>query len=140
VQATHPMQDAGPILLFDGVCNLCNSSVQFIIRHDPQSKFRFAALQSDFGVALLRKHGLTPGKPDSILLIKGDRHYQRSNAALEISKDLSGLWPALYIFKIIPLFLRDALYDLMAKYRYKFFGTRDECLIPTPELKARFLG
>ena len=129
----------GPILLFDGVCNLCNSSVQFIIKRDPQTRFRFAALQSDFGIAALQKFGIPPGQLNSVILVNGERVYQKSDAALEIVKNLSGLWPAIYVFKLIPRFLRDWLYDRVAGNRYRLFGTRAECLIPTPELKSRFI-
>ena len=126
------------IILFDGVCNLCNGSVLFIIRRDPKSKFRFAALQSDFGMAKLRHYGIPPGMLNSIILIQHGKAHQKSNAALEIAKNLSGLWPAMYVFKIIPRVVRDWVYDLIARNRYKLFGRRDECMIPTPELKARF--
>jgi predicted DCC family thiol-disulfide oxidoreductase YuxK len=127
-----------PTILFDGVCNLCNHSVQFIIRHDPRSKFRFAALQSGFGMAQLAHFGIAPGMLNTVILIQHGKAYQKSNAVLEIAKNLSGLWPAMYIFKLIPRFIRDGVYDLIAKNRYKLFGRRDECMIPTPELKSRF--
>ena len=135
---TNPMTQ-GPILLFDGVCNLCNSSVQFIIKRDPQSKFRFAALQSDFGIAALQKFGIPPGQMNSVILVMGERLYQKSDAVLEIVKNLSWLWPALYVFKLIPRFLRDWLYERVAGNRYRLFGKREECMIPTPELKSRFV-
>ena len=128
------------IILFDGVCNLCNGSVQFIIRRDPGAKFRFAALQSDFGESQLQHYGIPPGMLNSIILIQEGKAHQKSNAALEIAKNLSGLWPALYVFKIIPRVVRDWIYDLIAKNRYKLFGRRDECMIPTPELRSRFVN
>ena len=129
-----------PIILFDGVCNLCNGSVQFIIRRDPGSRFHFAALQSDFGNSQLLRYGIPPGMLNSVILIQDGKAHQKSNAALEIAKQLSGLWPAMYIFKIIPRFIRDWVYDRIAKNRYKLFGRRDECMIPTPGLKGRFVN
>ncbi len=127
-----------PIILFDGVCNLCNSSVQFIIRRDPRSKFLFAALQSDFGTAQLHHFGMAPGMLNSIILIQNGKAHQKSSAALEIARSLSGLWPVMYIFKLVPRVIRDWVYDRIAKNRYKLFGRRDECMIPTLELKSRF--
>jgi predicted DCC family thiol-disulfide oxidoreductase YuxK len=127
-----------PVILFDGVCNLCNHSVQFIIRHDHRSQFHFAALQSGFGMAQLLHFGIEQGMLNTVILIHHGKAYQKSNAALEIAKKLSGLWPALYIFKLVPRFMRDGMYDLIAKNRYKLFGRLDECMIPTPELKSRF--
>lgn len=131
--------DKGPILLFDGVCNLCNSSVQFIIQRDTNAKFRFAALQSEFGIATLKKFGIPPEQLNSVILIIGERLFQKSDAALEIVKNLSALWPALYVFKILPRFMRDGLYDLLAGNRYRLFGKRAECMVPTKELKSRFI-
>ena len=127
-----------PIILFDGVCNLCNNSVQFVIRRDQQRKFRFASLQSNVGQHYLQRFGV---KPDvySIILIQDGRVFDRSSAALEIAKNLSGAWPAFYTLKIIPKFLRDIVYDFIARRRYKWFGKKDECMIPTPDLKDRFL-
>lgn len=129
-----------PVILFDGVCNLCNGSVLFIIKRDPRSQFYFAALQSDFGNRQLKNFGLPATELNSVLLIKGGTLYQKSNAALEIAKQLSGLWPALYIFKIVPPFLRDGIYTWIARNRYRWFGKKDACMIPTPELKSRFLA
>ena len=128
------------VVLFDGVCNLCNGSVQFVINHDPTSKFRFAPLQSAYGTTQIQKFGLTPGMMNSVLLVDKSKLYQKSNAALEISRHLSGLWPGFYVFKIVPAFLRNWMYDLIAKNRYRLFGRREECMIPTPELRARFLN
>jgi len=128
------------VVLFDGVCNLCNSSVQFIIRRDPRARIYFAALQSEYGRAQIKKFNLPPDKLYSVMFIKNGQLRERSNAALEIARHLSGFWPAFYFFKIIPRFMRDALYDFIAANRYKWFGKKDECMIPTPELKGRFLG
>ncbi|HRK53241.1 MAG TPA: thiol-disulfide oxidoreductase DCC family protein [Cyclobacteriaceae bacterium] len=135
--APHTIENA--VVLFDGVCNLCNGSVQFIIKRDKASKFHFAALQSEYGQTQLLRLGIPPSALQSIVLIKGDRFYQRSNAVLEITKMLGGLWSVLYVFKIVPAFLRDWLYNGIANNRYKWFGRQDQCMIPTPALKARFL-
>ncbi|MEQ8363731.1 MAG: thiol-disulfide oxidoreductase DCC family protein [Cyclobacteriaceae bacterium] len=127
------------VVLFDGVCNLCNGSVQFIIKRDKANKFHFAALQSKYGQAQLSLLGIPSSSLQSIVLIKGDRFYQRSNAVLEIAKMLGGLWSLFYVFKIVPAFLRDWIYNGLANNRYKWFGRQDQCMIPTPALKARFL-
>ncbi len=128
-----------PVLLFDGVCNLCNSSVQFIINKDPQGVFQFASLQSDIGKTLLEKYNLDAGAMDSVVLIRNDKAYTRSSAALQAVRILGGAWSLLYGFIIIPKFLRDAVYDWVARNRYKWFGKKDSCWLPTPDLKARFL-
>jgi predicted DCC family thiol-disulfide oxidoreductase YuxK len=134
------MGTTDPIILFDGVCNLCNQSVQFVIRHDPNSRFRFAALQSDFGRSELTKHQLDSDKLLSIVLLIGDKVYDRSRAALEIARRLDGLMPLMYVFVIVPPFIRNFVYDWIARNRYKWFGKIDECMIPTPELRARFIN
>jgi predicted DCC family thiol-disulfide oxidoreductase YuxK len=126
------------LILFDGLCNLCNSSVQFLIKRDPHAKFRFASLQSPRGQTELKRFNLDPGTLHSIVVIEGDRYYDRSNAALKIATSLGGVWSLFYFFYVFPRFLRDPVYDLISKNRYRFFGKRDECMIPTPELKARF--
>jgi predicted DCC family thiol-disulfide oxidoreductase YuxK len=128
-----------PIILFDGVCNLCNGSVQFVIKRDPEGLFRFAALQSSQGQELMRQHNLDTSGLYSIIVVSGDKVWQRSRAALEIVRHLSGLWPLLYAFIIVPPFIRDWVYDRIAANRYKWFGKKEECMIPTPELRARFL-
>jgi predicted DCC family thiol-disulfide oxidoreductase YuxK len=128
-----------PVILFDGVCNLCNGSVQFIIKRDRKNRFHFAALQSAFGQQKLNQLNIPTESLQSIVLIDGDKYYQRSNAVLEVSKHLGGAWPLLYVFKIIPRFLRDAVYNFIANNRYRWFGKQDQCMIPTPALKARFL-
>lgn len=125
------------VILFDGVCNLCSASVRFVIRRDKQVKFRFASLQSEFA-----KKRLPEMKGDgmkTIVLLKSGRTYFRSDAALEISRELAGLWPALYAFKIIPLFLRDFIYNFISRNRYRWFGKKEECWIPAPEWSARFV-
>ena len=131
-------------ILFDGVCNFCNASINFIIDRDSKGIFKFAALQSEVGQELLKKFGLKTNDSesrtfDSIVAIKGDKVYQKSDAALEIARRMDGIWKIFYVFKIIPAFLRNPVYDLVAKNRYRIFGRTDACRIPTPELKARFL-
>ncbi|PVW15613.1 thiol-disulfide oxidoreductase DCC family protein [Marixanthomonas spongiae] len=127
------------IILFDGVCNLCNSSVIFAIKRDKNDVFRFAALQSEIGEELTSKLNIDTSKTDSIILIDGDAHYEKSSAALCIAKHLSGGWPLLYAFIIIPKFIRDSVYNFIAKNRYKWYGKKESCMIPTPELQAKFL-
>ncbi|GAA0871670.1 DUF393 domain-containing protein [Gangjinia marincola] len=127
------------IILFDGVCNLCNSAVTFIIRRDKNKVFRYAALQSDIGVFLLDKYHISPKETDSIILIDVGKVYVKSSAALRISKYLKGGYPALYGFMIFPKFIRNGVYDFIANYRYKWFGKKDSCMIPTPELKSLFI-
>lgn len=128
------------VVLFDGVCNLCNGSVLFIIKRDAKSKFKFASLQSEYGAEQMKKFNLPPSSLNSVLLIKDGRLFQRSNAALEIASLLDGLWPILYVFKIVPVFLRDLVYDWVASNRYRWFGKKEACMIPTPEMRARFIN
>lgn len=130
------------IVLFDGVCNLCSASVQFMIARDPKARLQFAALQSEAGKKILAEHGMTPpeGDPDSILLVDGDRVYDKSTAALRIAKALTFPWFLAWPWIIVPRFLRDVLYRFIAKRRYVWFGKKDSCLIPTPELRARFIS
>ena len=126
-------------ILFDGVCNFCNASINLIIDRDSKGIFKFAALQSEVGQELLKKFGLKTSDFDSIVAIEGDKVYQKSDAALEIARRMDGIWKFFYVFKIIPPFLRNPIYDLVARNRYRIFGRTDACRIPTPELKARFL-
>lgn len=129
------------VVLFDGVCNLCNASVQFILDRDPQARFRFASLQSDAAKRLLSTRGLAlpEGDPESVMLVEGDRVYSHSDAALRIARGLRGVWKALVAFLIVPRFIRDAVYRFIARNRYRWFGRTEECRIPTPALRARFL-
>jgi predicted DCC family thiol-disulfide oxidoreductase YuxK len=129
-----------PVVLFDGVCNLCNGSVVFIIKRDAKSKLRFASLQSEYGEEQMKKFNLPPSALNSVLLIKGGRLFQKSNAALEIASMLDGIWPMLYVFKIVPRFLRDFIYDWIAHNRYRWFGKKEACMIPTPDMRARFIN
>ena len=127
------------IILFDGVCNFCNASINFIIDHDPEKHFKFAPLQSDFGQKTLRKFHKNTEDFDSVILLKNNQLYQKSEAALEITKHLSGFWKYLAIFKILPTFVLNFFYDIIAKNRYQIFGKSDTCRMPTPDLKERFL-
>lgn len=127
------------ILLFDGVCNLCNGIVQFIIKHDPKAKFRFASLQSKTGQALLRKFGLKTDDFDTFVLVRGETYFVRSSAVLRVLHELGGMWKLFYVFIILPAPLRDFFYNAIASSRYKLFGRRESCMVPTPELKQRFL-
>jgi len=137
-QSPHTHTDS-IIILFDGVCNLCNGAVQFIIRRDPKQHFKFASLQSPSAQALLQTHGIDPATLYSILVLHNGTLYERSDAALHIARHLPSPWPALTLFKILPKKLRDALYNWVATNRYKWFGQRQSCMIPTPDLKSRFL-
>jgi predicted DCC family thiol-disulfide oxidoreductase YuxK len=132
----------GALVLFDGVCNLCSATVQFIIDRDPAGHFRFAALQSAAGAKALAEHGAAPvvGDPDSVMLLEGARVYTHSDAALRVARRLTGLWPVLYAFIVVPRFMRDVLYRFIARNRYRWFGRTEACRIPTPELRARFLS
>jgi predicted DCC family thiol-disulfide oxidoreductase YuxK len=123
------------VVLFDGVCNLCNGAVQFIIKRDPAASFRFSALQSAGARRLL---GARP-TVDSIVLLEGERIYAKSAAALRIARGLRFPWPLLYVFWLVPRPLRDWVYDGVARHRYAWFGKRDSCMLPTPELRQRFL-
>lgn len=127
------------IILFDGVCNFCNGSVNFIIENDSQDYFKFSPLQSDIAQELLEKHNIDISKTDSVVLIENDKAYTHSTAALKIAKRLNGVYPLLYGFVIIPKFIRDFLYKTFAKYRYKLFGKKDICMMPTPEIREKFL-
>jgi predicted DCC family thiol-disulfide oxidoreductase YuxK len=132
-------QSNHPVILFDGVCNLCNSSVQFIIKHDKKSVFRFASLQSNFGKSIIQKFNLTTKDIDSVILLENDVAKIKSDAALEIVKKLGGIYSLLYIFKIVPNFIRDKVYDFVAQNRYRWFGKQESCWIPTPGLKKLFI-
>jgi predicted DCC family thiol-disulfide oxidoreductase YuxK len=138
------------IVLFDGVCNFCNASVNFIIEHDRDGYFKFAPLQSDAGMKFAGEYGIVSATVeraedlgvipiDSLILIEDGRAYTHSTGALRIARRLSAPWSWLYGFMIVPQPIRDLFYRLFAKYRYRFFGKKDECMIPTPEVQARFL-
>ncbi|MGZ4053690.1 MAG: thiol-disulfide oxidoreductase DCC family protein [Bacteroidia bacterium] len=128
------------IILFDGVCNLCNSSINFVIRHDKKNHFLFAPLQSETAKRLLEKYAIDPLKTDSFILIENENAFIKSSAALRVTKHLNKLYPLLYSLLIIPPFIRNGVYDYIAKNRYKWFGKKDSCMIPTKELKEKFIS
>ena len=127
-----------PVILFDGVCNLCTGSVQFILKRDNNKTFSFASLQSDYGQKLLEQFDLPTNTFNSFILYQDGRIYTKSTAALKMFQQLKG-WKWAKLFWIVPGFIRDAIYNLIAKNRYNWFGKKEECWVPTPELKARFL-
>ncbi len=131
-----------PVVLFDGVCNLCNGAVQFIIDRDPQSVFRFASLQSDAGRALLASHGysLPAGDPETLILVEQGQVFERSTAALKIARHLRGGWKVFAALLVLPAGFRDLGYRFIAAHRYRWFGKADACRLPTPELRTRFLS
>lgn len=127
------------LVLFDGVCNLCNTSVQFIIERDPKQKFYFSSLQSETGKFLLQKYKIDTQNTDSLVLIQNGKAYIKSTAALRIASQLKGPVKILSILRILPKFLRNLAYDIVAKNRYLWFGKREHCMIPSPALRKRFL-
>lgn len=128
------------IILFDGVCNLCNALVNFVIDRDPRSYFRFGALQSDRGCALLRAYRISTQDLRTLVLIEDGGAHVESTAVLRIVRRLNGLWPVLYLLIVIPRRLRDPLYRLIARHRYRWFGRRDQCRLPEPSIQDRFLS
>jgi predicted DCC family thiol-disulfide oxidoreductase YuxK len=128
-----------PIIFFDGVCNLCSRSVQFIIKKDKKKQFRFASLQGKAGQELLKKFNLPADHFNSFILAEGDQIYTRSTGVLRMLKKLGGGWQLFYGFIIVPKFIRNAVYNWIARNRYKWYGKRNECMVPTPDLKERFL-
>jgi predicted DCC family thiol-disulfide oxidoreductase YuxK len=127
------------ILLFDGVCNLCNSFVQFIIKKDPKGKFKFASLQSEKGQELLIKFSLPTDDFESFVFIKSDKYFCKSSAGLHVLRELGGVYKLFYVFIIFPAPFTDFLYDIIARTRYRIFGKRDSCMVPTDEIRQRFL-
>ena len=128
------------IILFDGVCNLCNASVHYVIKHDKNDLFRFVALQSDLGQRIVKHIGINPIHIDSIILYEPEvAYYYKSSAALEIAKGLEGIFTLATLFQIVPTGVRDFIYDFVAKNRYKWYGKKEACLVPSPELLAKFL-
>lgn len=129
----------GAIVLFDGVCNFCNGSVNFVIEHDKAGYFKFAPLQSEIGEKLLAKHGIDKFDTDSVILVEDGKAYTHSTAALRIARRLDGIWSYGNLFIAVPKTIRDFFYKLFARHRYSLFGRQDTCMIPTPEVRARFL-
>ncbi len=137
--ANSKIDQSKDLILFDGVCNLCNGAVKFVIKRDPGAIFQFASLQSSIARDILSRYEISSDKLDSIVLVRHSRLYVKSDAILEIAGDLSGFWAVLKVFRFLPKGLRDSAYDLIAGNRYKWFGKNDSCLIPTKELQYRFL-
>ncbi len=135
-----PLFIMSAIILFDGVCNFCNGSVNFIIEHDTQKYFKFAPLQSEVGEKLLKEHGVDKIETDSVVLIENEKIYTRTTAVLRIARRLSGFWSWFYGFIVVPSVIRDIFYKLFAKFRYQMFGKQDACMLPTPEMRERFLA
>ena len=129
------------IILFDGVCNLCESSVQFVIKHDKKDIFRFVAIQSDLGQEIIKHIGIDISKTDSTILYEpGIAYYYKAEAAFKIVKELGGMYSFLSLFSVFPNAVLNYVYDYVAKNRYQWYGKKEACLIPTPELKAKFLA
>ena len=133
-----PRED--PVVLFDGVCNLCSGSVRFLIEHDSGATLRFAPLQSDVAGDLLDAVGLHDYGFDTIVLVEGEEYYTKSDAALRIARHLDRPWSLLWAFRYVPRLLRDAVYDIVASSRYAVFGRKEQCMVPTPEVRDRFLA
>jgi predicted DCC family thiol-disulfide oxidoreductase YuxK len=128
------------IILFDGVCNFCDGAVNFLIERDAKNYFKFAPLQSENGQKLAAEHNIDLEKIDSVILIEGGEVYTHSTAALKIAKNLGGIWSLAYAFIIVPKFIRDYFYKLFAANRYRLFGKKDACMLPSPEVRAKFLS
>jgi predicted DCC family thiol-disulfide oxidoreductase YuxK len=127
------------IVLFDGVCNLCNGAVDFILKRDPAGQFAFASLQSEAGQEVLSAYKLSTRDFNTVILVQEGKVYKKSRAALQIAGKLKGGWKLLQVFKIVPSFMGDAVYNFIARNRYRFFGKRETCRLPTPQIRSRFL-
>lgn len=136
---TEPMNNPH-IVIFDGVCNFCNGAVNFIIQRDPESVFAFTPMQSELARELMERFYVPDVGMDTLVLIKEGKCYVLSDAALEIARDLTGPWRFCYVFKVVPRPIRDAVYKLFARNRYTLFGKKDACMVPSEEVKSRFLG
>ena len=137
---TDLQQPPHPVIFFDGVCNLCTGSVQFIIKHDPKQYFRFASLQSELGQQFLQQNGLSADTFDSFIVWENGKYHTESTAALRVARKLSGLWPGLYVFILLPAFIRNSVYRLIARNRYRWFGKKETCWVPTAELNGLFIS
>ncbi len=132
-------KDETQIILFDGVCNLCNSAVRFVINRDPNGKFKYASLQSEHGKSLLLKFGLRLNDYDTFILIREGKYFSKSTAALLVLSELGGVWRLWYVFMYLPRPIRDFIYGVIAKSRYRIFGRRSDCMVPTVDIQNRFL-
>src|SRR5690606_35315461 len=139
IDSMSRVQDRYDIVLSDGVCNLCNAAVDLIVRNDKRGRFKVGALQDAKTKELLQDYLINSDYLDSIILIRGDQVFYKSRAALEITKKLKGLWPLLYVFVVVPAFIRDPIYDWIARNRYRWYGKKETCRLPTAEERARFL-
>ena len=128
-----------PIILFDGICNFCDSTVNFVIRRDTAGRMKFAALQSEAGQALLTQHNLSITSFDTFIFLENGKAYTRSTAALRLCRHLPGAWPLFYGFIIVPGFIRNSTYNFIARNRYKWFGQKESCMVPGPLTRQRFL-
>ncbi len=139
VRPSAPPPFPTPLILYDGVCRLCAASVLFVIRRDPRKRFHFAALQSPLGQTLLARHRLPQDEFQTFVLITEDGHDTRSTAALKVARELGGWWPLLYGFILVPAPIRDLVYRIVARHRYRWFGKRDACLVPSADIRDRFV-
>ena len=128
-----------PVILFDGVCNFCNSTVNLVIRTDKTKRSKFTTLQSFAGQQLAEQYNLPANDMKSFVFIEDGKAYTKSTAALRVCRYMKWLWPLCYVFILVPKFIRDAVYDFIAARRYKWFGMKDQCMVPTPEVRSRFL-
>jgi predicted DCC family thiol-disulfide oxidoreductase YuxK len=131
--------DENPVILFDGLCNFCNGAINFVLKQDKKGIFRFAPLQSEAGRRLLQQYHLPTDEFESFVLIDDGKVYTKSSAALRVMNKLPWYWKEAQIFRVIPTIFRDAIYDFIARNRYKWFGKKDQCMLPTPEMRSRFL-
>jgi len=136
----RPDPAAHPVVLFDGVCNLCNGVVRFVVERDPAGRFHFAPLQSEVARALAARHGFDATRLDAVLLVDADGAHDRSSAALRIAAGLRPPWRWLAVLRVVPRPVRDAVYDWIARHRYRWFGRRDTCAVASPALRSRFLA
>ncbi len=129
----------GPIILFDGVCNFCNNAVNFVIKRDKKNSLRFATLQSEVSHQILRNKKIEADDLSSFVFIENEKIFTRSTAALRVCRYLTGMWPLMYGFMIVPKFIRDGVYNWVSGNRYKWFGKKEKCMVPTPQISAKFL-
>ena len=141
---TLPQTESNPIVLYDGVCGLCNRLVQFLLRHDYRDRFRFASLQSEFAQALMTRHGVDPHDLDTVYVVKNhqlsdETLLARSDAILHMLTQLGGIWSLAGVGRVLPRGLRDAVYKIVARNRYRVFGKHESCMLPEPKHRAKFL-